>query len=134
MVGRVVRPAFGRVDEATADLLDLVANDATPLAVVRDEWATFTDALYDIWQDNIAGQAVGVYSGDVRLIDPNRFRVKVRGLIAPKRIGALTNRALRSYLLVWRGAWVESTDVAGRNAGKPCKAYILTRDPRRGAA
>jgi hypothetical protein len=47
----------------------------------------------------------------------------VRGVVAPRRLGAFTNRALAVGLLVWRGEWIVSDDHEGRNGGKPCRQY-----------
>lgn len=104
-------PTWSPVDSDTADLLDLVADTDHPS--VDHEWHAYCMALTE------------AVDGDTGRIDPNRFRDLVRGVVAPKRIGALTNRALKSGLIEWRGEWVESTDTEGRNAGRPIRSYVL---------
>ena len=103
-------PAWESVDNYTADLLDLVADEGHPSADY--EWDEYVRAVHHAADD----------SGRV---DPNRLRELVRGVIAPRRIGAFTNRALGSGLLVPTGEWVVSTDAEGRNGGKPCRVYRL---------
>lgn len=104
-------PAWSAVDDETADLLSLVANDQmTPRP--EEEWAEFVRCLH------YAADADG-------RISPNRLRPLVRGTIAPRRIGAFTNRAKAEGRIVDSGEWEISDDREGRNGGKPCRVYRL---------
>lgn len=104
-------PTWSAVDDAAADLLSLVANDeVTPRP--QEEWAEFVAAL-------------SIASGDGGQVDPNQFRKLVRGHVAPRRIGAFTNRAKAEGLIVDTGEWQVSDDHEGRNAGRPCRVYRL---------
>lgn len=105
-------PAWSPVDDATADLLSLVADTNHPSADF--EWDFFVTALHR------AALPVGN-----RCIDPNKLRRIVRGQVAPRRIGAFTNRAKAEGLIADTGEWVVSDDAAGRNGGKPCRVYRL---------
>jgi len=108
-------PAWSPVDDTTADLLALVADVGHPS--IDREW------------DDYRAAVARVADTDGR-VDPNALREAVRGNVAPRRIGALTNRALKLGLLVWRGEWVTSTDREGRNAGRPVRAYVfMNTDP-----
>jgi hypothetical protein len=49
----------------------------------------------------------------------------LRNVIAPKRIGAFTNRAKAEGLIVDTGEWQVSDDHEGRNAGRPARVYRL---------
>jgi hypothetical protein len=101
----VSAPVFESVDDYTSDLLDLVATEQTP--PVDREWQHYVDSLA-----TVASRHAG-------LIPPNELRPLVRGEIAPKRIGALTHRALSQGLVRRTGDWQVSDDVEGRNGGKP---------------
>jgi hypothetical protein len=103
-------PAWSPVDDDTADLLTLVADVDHPS--VDREWDAYLTALEAI-------------ADDTGRVDPNAFREAVRGKVAPRRVGALTNRALKLGVLVWRGEWVTSSDREGRNAGRPVRCYVL---------
>ena len=103
------QPTWSPIDDDTADLLALVANDRMHPRP-DEEWQRFTQAL----------EAASDLSGR---IDPNRLRGLLRNVVAPRRIGAFTNRAKAERLIVWTGEWVESDDVEGRNGGKPCRVY-----------
>lgn len=105
-------PHWSSVDEDTASLLSLVANDQMTDHADR-EWAFFERAL------RFAGVA------DDGQINPNTLRAIVRGHVAPKRVGAFTRRALLEGLIRWDGEWVVSDDHEGRNAGRPAKQYRL---------
>lgn len=102
-------PTWESVDNYTADLLDLVRDEGHPSADY--EWEEFTRCLH----------AAADTDGRV---DPNRLRELVRGVVAPRRVGAFTNRALKAGLIEPVG-WVISTDTEGRNAGRPCRVYRL---------
>mgnify|MGYP000501138100 CR=1 FL=1 len=104
-------PAWDSVDNYTADLLDLAANDQLHPRP-SDEWDLYVTALHD------AADHRGV-------ISPNRLRPLVRDRIAPRRIGAFTHRALTSGLVAYTGEWETSDDTDGRNSGKPCRVMRL---------
>lgn len=104
------RPIFAAVDEATADLLTLVRDEGHPSA--DHEWELFADALRDA-------------ADDLGVIRPNALRPLVRGVVAPRRIGAFTNRALAEGLVEYTGEWQVSDDNAGRNGGKPARIMRL---------
>lgn len=99
-------PTFDHVDNYTSDLLDLVADTNTPSA--DHEWQQFLAALRQARD-----------SDDV--IYPNELRPLLRGVVAPRRIGAFTHRALSLGLISYRGDWQVSDDTVGRNAGKPAR-------------
>ncbi len=104
-------PQWSSIDDETADLLALVAHDQmTPRP--SDEWCIFTDALRSAADTS-------------RRINPNVLRGLVRGCVAPRRIGAFTNRAKAEGLIVETGEWQISDDIEGRNGGKPCRVYRL---------
>ena len=109
-------PHWSPVDDDTADLLALVANDQMHPRPA-EEWDEFVRCL------SHAADSWG-------RIDPNRLRPLLRGVIAPRRIGAFTNRAKAEGLIVLTGEWVVSTDALGRNGGKPCRVYRWTGSPR----
>ena len=100
-------PAWSPVDDSTADLLSLVANDPHPS--VDFEWRAF----------------VGVLSATASLhdnrLDPNDYREQLRGVVAPKRIAAFHNRAIAEHLIENTDDWTISTDREGRNAGRPVR-------------
>lgn len=105
-------PTWSPIDDDTASLLDLVANDeVTPRP--QEEWEFFVRAV------RFAGTA------DDGVVNPNTLRSLIRGHVAPKRIGAFTSRAKAEGLIVDTGEWVVSDDHEGRNAGRPCRVYRL---------
>lgn len=104
-------PQWSPVDDDTADLLQLVANDQMHPRPA-EEWVAFLNALYLVAED------------DGR-IDPNELRPVLRGNVAPGRIGAFTNRAKAEGLIADTGEWQTSDDTEGRNGGKPCRVYRL---------
>lgn len=103
----MMRPEWSTVDDSTSDLLSLVA-DTNHVSSDR-EWSEFVRCL----------KHVAALNGGV--IEPNELRPMVRGVIAPRRIGAFTNRALRAGLVAYTGEWQVSNDLAGRNGGKPAR-------------
>jgi hypothetical protein len=106
-------PHWSPVDDSTADLLTLVADEGHPSADF--EWDEFVTAL----RYCAARDGGKVY--------PNRLRPLVRGVVAPRRIGAFTHRAVSSGLLSWAaGEWQISDDTEGRNSGRPAKVYRLS--------
>lgn len=109
-VDRAQGPRWSAVDDETADLLSLVANEHPAIPSEAEEWHRFTQAL----------EAASDLDGR---IDPNFLRPLLRGSVAPNRIGAFTNRAKAEGLIAWDGEWVTSDDTEGRNSGKPCRVY-----------
>lgn len=107
-------PQWSPVDDDTASLLTLVADDGHPSADF--EWDEYVRALHH------AADAEG-------RIDPNRLRPLVTGVVAPRRVGAFANRALRAGLVAYTGEYVVSDDRDGKNGGKPCRVMRLT-EPR----
>jgi hypothetical protein len=103
-------PKWSPVDDATGDLLSLVADDPHPSNEM--EWQEFLTAL----------EYAAMKGGGV--VNPNTLRPLVRGLIAPKRLGAFTRRALAQGLMAWRGEWQISDDIAGHNGGRPMRVYV----------
>lgn len=103
-------PRWEPVDSDTADLLSLVSEDQRPS--VDFEWSEFVRCIRHAADEN----------GYVR---PNRLRPLVRGVIAPKRIGAFTRRACAEGLIAATGEWETSDDIAGHNAGRPARVYRL---------
>lgn len=99
-------PQWSPVDDATADLLTLVADTDHPS--VDHEWTYYVNAL----------ENCGAVDG---LIFPNDLRKHVRGSVAPRRIGAFTNRALKLGMVAYTGDWQISDDHEGKNAGKPAR-------------
>lgn len=98
-------------DSGQGDLLALVRDESHPST--DHEWLIFTDAL------RTAADSDGV-------IRPNVLRPLIRGKVAPRRIGAFTNRALADGLVAYTGEWQVSDDAAGRNGGKPMRIMRLT--------
>lgn len=106
------QPQWSPVDDDTASLLSLVANDEMT-SRPAEEWEAFATALR---------RCADPFT---RVVDPNKLRRCIRGNIAPRRIGAFTNRAKAEGLIVDTGEWVVSDDTEGRNGGKPCRVYRL---------
>lgn len=112
------QPQWSAVDDATADLLALVADEGHPS--VDYEWDEFVNAL------RYVADADGICR-------PNALRPLLRGVVAPKRIGAFVNRALAAGLIEPTGEWQTSNDAEGRNAGRPARVYRLkSPQPRAG--
>lgn len=104
------QPTWSPVDDATADLLSLVRDEGHPSA--DHEWSMFLLAL-----------RTAAVAGDGWTIQPNDLRPLVRDKVAPRRIGAFTNRALKLGLIAYTGDWQISDDHEGRNAGKPARIF-----------
>ena len=104
-------PTWESVDNYTADLLALVADEGHVSADF--EWDEYVRAVR--------------YCAELDggLVRPNRLRPLLRGVVAPKRIGAFTTRAKAERLLVDAGEWEVSDDHHGRNAGRPMRVYRL---------
>ncbi len=105
-------PQWSPVDDETADLLHLVRDEGHPST--DHEWVAFVAAIRAAARDGV--------------VDPNAVREELRGVVAPRRIGAFYQAALKADLLRPTGQWVISTDTVGRNAGRPCRTYRLA-DP-----
>lgn len=103
------QPTWSPVDDSTADLLSLVADTNHPSADF--EWHAFVGVL-----------AATASLHDGRL-DQNDYREQLRGVVAPKRIAAFTNKAKADRLIEDTSEWSISTDKAGRNAGRPMRVY-----------
>lgn len=106
------QPQWSSVDDDTADLLSLVANDQMHPRPA-EEWEEFVRAVEFVGRANDG------------LVPPNALRPLLRNVIAPKRIGAFTNRAKAEGLIVDTGEWQVSDDHEGRNAGRPARVYRL---------
>lgn len=91
------------------DLLELIAL-GTPQGTADREWDTFVWSLQAVAETHDDG-----------VIRPNELRPLVRDHVAPRRIGAFTNRALSQGLVEYTGDWQVSDDHAGRNGGKPAR-------------
>lgn len=107
-------PAWSPVDEDTADLLSLVA----------DEGHVSADYEWDLFVKVVTGVA-GFYGGRV---DQNHVRPLIRGNVAPKRIGAFYRRACLEGWLRADG-YSTSDDHEGRNSGRPMRCYRLLAHP-----
>jgi hypothetical protein len=97
-------------DSGQSDLLELVAMGSST-GTADHEWDLFESQLR--W---VAARE----SGSIR---PNRLRPYLRDMVAPKRIGAFTSRAVARGLIEATGEWEVSDDTRGRNAGRPCRVY-----------
>ena len=96
------------------DLLALVAAGSSTGAADH-EWDDYLEVLRTVAIDG---------AGTIR---PNVLRPRLRGLIAPQRIGAFTNRAVRRGLVAYTGEWETSDDHAGKNGGKPARVMQAQR-------
>lgn len=105
-------PVWESVDDDTASLLDLLADDGTVSADY--EWDVYVEALRRLGEREDAWPVPGT-------IDPNDLRAAIAGRIKPQRVGAFTHRALSQGLVEYTGQWVVSTDTKGRNRGKPMR-------------
>lgn len=101
------QPHWSPVDDATADLLTLVADLDHPS--VDWEWHQYVRRLKFC------------AAADDGLVLPNTLRPMVRHVVAPRRIGAFANRALKLGLVEYTGDWQISDDHEGKNAGKPAR-------------
>jgi hypothetical protein len=116
-------PQWSAVEEDHADLLALVALGPLAPKTADEEWAEFVRCLRH------AADEHGV-------IQPNTLRPLVRGVIAPRRIGAFTHRAISQGLVEYRVVGYQigghpiydyqiSDDTEGKNAGKPARVMRL---------
>ena len=103
-------PTWKPVDTATADFLELVG-DTNHVSAAR-EWSDFLRCLK---------HCTALNNG---VIEPNALRPMVRGVVAPRRIGAFVNKALRAGLVEHNGSWQTSDDRVGRNAGRPMRVLV----------
>ena len=101
-------PAWQPVDDDTATLLDLLADDGSVSPSREEEWAHFLTSL----------RRCADRDGLVR---PNDLRPLLRDHVKPQRVGAFTHRALSAGLVEYTGDWQLSDDTAGRNGGKPSR-------------
>lgn len=108
------KPQFSPVDEETADLLDLIAND---------QFSVSTDRDYDVFVDALKAAARQSPAGTVR---QNVVRKLIDGRIFHKRVGPFYRRASLAGLIRATGDFEISDDKAGRNSGKPCRVYEWT--------
>ena len=104
-------PAWESVDNDTASLLDLLADDGTVSADY--EWDLYVECLRRAADDQCGEYGLS--------INPNTLRHFIAGRIKPQRVGAFTHRALAQGLVEYTGQWVVSTDTKGRNSGKPMR-------------
>lgn len=102
-------PTWSPIDDTTADLLSLVANDPHPSADF--EWRAFVGVL---------AATASLHNGR---LDQNDYREQLRGVVAPRRIGAFVNKAKAERLIAETDEWSVSTDTTGRNAGRPMRIY-----------
>lgn len=107
-------PTWSPVDDATADLLTVLADDGSTSPSKAAEWASFVDCL----------KLASVLDGG--LVKPNTLRPMVRGEVKPSRIGAFTRRACLEGLIAPSGDWQTSDDREGHNAGRPMRTYQWT--------
>lgn len=102
-------PTWAPVDEATADLLELIGEDEHPS--VDWEWEAFKAILHAV---------ATLHAG---IVSPNAMRPKL-GQIAPRRVGPFYRRACKERLIEWRGDYEVSDDRKGGNAGRPVRVYV----------
>jgi hypothetical protein len=98
-------------DSGQGDLLELVAKGSPSTGTADAEWDAFVGALKRC-ADMLGGR-----------VSPNHLRGKVRGHVAPRRIGAFTSRAVARNLIEPTGEWEISDDTEGKNSGRPCRVY-----------
>ena len=106
-------PTWAPVDDDTASLLDLIAED----------WRPFAEADRNTIATAIREDAEA-HGGEVH---PNRVRAALAGLPVieqpkPTRVGP-TYRALCLSGVIAENGWDISNDTHGKNAGKPCRIY-----------
>lgn len=69
---------------------------------------------------------VGAIRDSVRpdgLVSANDWRDRLDGVVYPRVIGATVNALTKSGVLTPTGSWDISTDVKGRNSGRPVRVY-----------
>jgi hypothetical protein len=101
-------PTWAPVDEPTADLLTLVANQQSALPEPEQQWDHFLSVMRQVARRDMWGL----------FIDQNDARELLRGEVSPNRIGAFYHRAARMGL-IRRAGWNQSNDRTSNNAGKP---------------
>lgn len=104
------QPTWSAVDNDTASLLDLLAEQHPATPQQAHEWKFFLSVLED------------VASANGGLIDQNLTRPRFRTHVAAPRIGAFFNRAAREGLVRAEG-YTETTRSPSGNGGKPAKSY-----------
>ncbi len=102
---------FAPVDDYTADLLSLVADERHPSTDY--EWQLFKECLV----------TASRFDGMVR---PNDMRPMLAGRVAPRRIGSFYRKACLEGLIRATDEWQTSNDAHGRNVGKPARIYRRT--------
>jgi len=102
-------PRWSAVDDPTADLISLVADPGHPSPDF--EWRAFLGVL---------AATASLHGGR---LDQNDYREQLRGVVAPRRIGAFVHRAKAADLIAETDEWSVSNDVQGRNAGRPMRVY-----------
>lgn len=99
-------------DEATGNLLNLIADDETY-------------ALDRAQIEHVILAVACEYDGH---IDPNVVRARLPSWVRPQLIGP-TYRAMYLNGDIEADGWTVSTDTRGRNSGKPARCYRLKPDP-----
>lgn len=107
-LGSASTPRWSAVDDDTADLLTLVANQQSALPEPERQWQHFLSVMRQVARRDMFGL----------FIDQNDARKLLRGEVSPSRVGAFYHRAARMGL-IRRAGWNESDDRASRNRGKP---------------
>lgn len=105
-------PTFESVDNYTADLLDLLADDPGDMFGAADR---------DLIAEAIHRDAL-THGGHV---SPNRVRRALAGQVKPQYVGPVYRRLCLDGHLRPDG-WEVSDDTAGRNSGKPHRTYLWT--------
>ena len=102
-------PQYGPLTDEAQLTLDWTADTDHPS--VAHEWDLFCRVL----------RAVAFQTGTV---SPNDVRERIRGQIAPRRIGSFYRKARLAGLIAPAG-WVVSDDnsKSGKNAGRPAMTY-----------
>ncbi|MGH3353387.1 MAG: hypothetical protein ACRDPS_22185 [Nocardioides sp.] len=103
-------PRWAPVDDSTADLLTLAAEEHPATPQEAHEWDHFIGVLREV------ARTTGH-------IDQNVVRPWLRGEIKPQRIGAFYNRAAKAGLIRASLDHTISNDKHGRNTGKPARVW-----------
>lgn len=114
-------PQWASVDDDTADLLTVLAEDrVTQAAVLVDE--STTDPEWDLFVQALA-RVTREHHGRV---SPNHVRPLITGQVPPRRVGPFYRRACLEGLLLPTQDWDVSDDTTGRNSGRPVRVYAAT--------
>lgn len=103
-------PQWAAADEATGDLLDLLANEHPAIPSKAEEWETFLAIL-----KAVAAENEGV-------IDQNQTRPRLHGVVTAQRVGPMFRRACREGRIRPEG-YTTTTNSTSGNGGKPAVAY-----------